>query len=119
MFVPLVEEGWVDDEVAEAIARRYLTPLLDASIDALVLGCTHYPLLAPLIARIAGPAVRLVDSAEATAKRVAAELLDRAAADQQPRHHFCVTDAGERFEALARRLLDAPELSLEWVDVGA
>ena len=59
LFVPLVEEGWHEDEITEQIARRYLEPLLEQGIDTLVLGCTHYPLLAPLIRRVAGEGVQL------------------------------------------------------------
>ena len=120
LFVPLVEEGWLDDVVTETVARRYLAPLLAAEIDTLVLGCTHYPLLAPLLARVAGDGVDLVDSAEAVATRVARDLaasgaLAPAAA---PRHdHFCVTDDSERFARLARVILGRDVL-LELVDLG-
>ena len=120
LFVPLVEEGWSDDPVAELVARRYLEPLLAAGVDTLVLGCTHYPVLAPILRRIAGPEVELVDSAEAIARKVAGEL---AAADLlasgRPRHHLCVTDVGEHFQRLARELLPGLDgaLSLEWVEV--
>lgn len=117
LLVPLVEEGWLDDEIAEATARRYLSPLLEASIDTLVLGCTHYPLLAPLLSRIVGEEITLVDSAEATAELVAAELAERAEPGAPVEHHFCVTDAGERFERLAGAFLGEQRLSLEWVDV--
>jgi len=132
LFVPLVEEGWLDDPVTEQVASRYLAPLLAGGIDTLVLGCTHYPLLAPVLARVAGPGVRLVDSAEAVADAVAKGLAERGlahAADspgdqQQPPGdgppaalRVCVTDAGEGFQVLARRILGAPELCLEWVDV--
>ena len=57
LFVPLVEEGWHDDPVTEEVAERYLRPLLDAGVDTLVLGCTHYPLLKPVLQRVAGPDV--------------------------------------------------------------
>jgi len=68
-LVPLVEEGWHDDdEVTTRIAERYLAPLLAAEIDTLVLGCTHYPLLRSVLARVAGPGVTLVDSAEAVGR---------------------------------------------------
>jgi glutamate racemase len=63
LFVPLVEEGWFDHPAAELIAREYLHPLVKAGIGALVLGCTHYPLLKPLLARVMGPDVELIDSA--------------------------------------------------------
>lgn len=63
LFVPLVEEGWLDNDVAELAARRYLGGMLESGMDCLVLGCTHYPLLKPLLARIVGPGVELIDSA--------------------------------------------------------
>ena len=74
LFVALAEEGWVEGEVARLTAERYLRPLLRTGIDTLVLGCTHYPLLKPLIARVAGEGVTLVDSAEATAEALASSL---------------------------------------------
>jgi glutamate racemase len=139
LFVPLVEEGWHDDPITEQVASRYLAPLLAGGIDTLVLGCTHYPLLAPVLARVAGPDVRLVDSAEAVAEAVAAGLAARGlahaegpadpapasgatgasgAADRaQAGLRVCVTDAGQGFQTLARRILGAPELGLEWVEV--
>ena len=67
LLVPLVEEGWFEHEAARLIAADYLRPLKAANIDALVLGCTHYPLLRPLLQREMGPAVRLIDSGEETA----------------------------------------------------
>ena len=116
LFVPLVEEGWHDDEITEAIARRYLEPLLDRRIDTLVLGCTHYPLLEPLIQRVVGDGVLLVDSAESVAETVAAEL-GAAGEEVPPEHHFCVTDGPERFGGLARRILGDSEVSLELVEM--
>lgn len=120
LFVPLVEEGWLEDPITVAVAERYLDPLLVAGIDTLVLGCTHYPLLAPLLARAVGPSVRLVDSAAAVAALVQRELraMGLAATGEPAReHHFLVTDAGERFRRLAQRILDG-EVTLELVDVG-
>jgi len=104
--------------VTEAVARRYLAPLLGAEIDTLVLGCTHYPLLAPLLARIVGPAVALVDSAAAVASVVARDLAARGElADGAHRHdHFCVTDAAEHFARLARAILGR-EVPLELVEI--
>ncbi|MGB6853103.1 MAG: aspartate/glutamate racemase family protein, partial [Thermoanaerobaculia bacterium] len=101
------------------IARRYLEPLLADEIDTLVLGCTHYPLLVPVLARIAGSGVRLIDSAEAVAREVAAGLrqADLMASESRPEHHFCVTDAGERFARIARMVLGDGDVSLELVDV--
>ena len=106
LFVPLVEEGWLDDPVTEAVARRYLEPLLDAGIDTLVLGCTHYPLLAPLARRASRVReVTLVDSAEAVAEVVAAGLAERgprgAAGARRGEDHYFVTDASARFARIA------------------
>src|SRR2546430_16342149 len=70
LFVPLVEEGWFDHPATELIAREYLAPLQRAGVDVLVLGCTHYPLMKPLLARVLGPGVTLVDSAEEDRKSV-------------------------------------------------
>jgi glutamate racemase len=118
LFVPLVEEGWHDDPVTAEVAERYLRPLLDAGVDTLVLGCTHYPLLKPVLQRIAGPDVTLVDSAEAVAEMVAAGLAEKGlVATHEPHHHFCVTDSGETFQRLARTILKDDGVALEWVEV--
>ena len=74
LFVPLAEEGWLDDTVALGAARKYLTPIKKKNIDTLILGCTHYPLLERVIAKVMGPKVRLVDSAAPTAMRLKALL---------------------------------------------
>ncbi len=120
LFVPLVEEGWHDDPVAEQVARRYLEPVLAQGIDTLVLGCTHYPLLAPTLRRVVGAEVMLVDSAESVAAEVAGELARLellVPAGTVPQSHFCVTDDADRFSTLAARILDRPDVSLELVDV--
>ena len=121
LFVPLVEAGWEDDPLAEQIAARYLEPLLEAKIDTMVLGCTHYPLLEAALERVTNGAIDLVDSAHAVADEVADGLADLSLlADPQdppPEHHFCVTDAGDRFAAIAQRILGAGSGSLELVDV--
>lgn len=128
LFVPLVEEGWHDDPISEQIAERYLSSLLDAEIDTLVLGCTHYPLLKPVLRRVAGKGVRLVDSAETVAREVARGLdAERLLAGPEAvvGHHFCVTDAGEHFARVAGDLLahvpasetSTREVSLELVEV--
>lgn len=122
LFVPLVEEGWSDDPVTELVAQRYLSPMLAAGVSTLVLGCTHYPALAPLLRRIAGDGARLVDSAETIARKVACELAQRdlLAEGDPARHHLCATDVGEHFRRIARDLLPpklADTISLEWVEV--
>ena len=118
LFVPLVEEGWEADGVAEAVARRYVTPLLRQGIDTLVLGCTHYPLLSAVLARIAGPDVQLVDSADAVADAVARglEAGNLAATQREGSHQLLVTDDSPAFARLARRILGG-KIALEQVDV--
>lgn len=70
LFVPLVEEGWLDGEVTEKVARQYLEPLIREKIRVLVLACTHYPLLKGVLGRVLGPGVKLVDSSEACAEEL-------------------------------------------------
>lgn len=125
LFVPLVEEGWLDDAIAEQVAERYLAPLKNAAIDTLVLGCTHYPLLAPMLRRLVGESVTLVDSAEAVAATVgeglagAGLLAPAAPSAPVPEHHLCVTDASDCFARLARRILGPVEARLELVELAA
>ena len=108
LFVPLVEEGWLDHEVTRLTAQDYLKPLLAEQIDTLVLGCTHYPLLKPLLHKIAGKKVALVDSAEAMAEQVARMLAEKKMANpgpDQPRYDFHVTDVPLRFQTIGERFL--------------
>jgi glutamate racemase len=116
LFVPLAEEGWVDpeDAIVRGVVRRYLAPLAESGIDTLVLGCTHYPLLAAAIA-IELPGVTLVDSARAIAAEVR-ERLPRGA-DRAAEHRFYVTDAPDRFLAVAGRFLGRAVETAEHVDV--
>ena len=121
LFVPLAEEGWTDREVTLVIAHEYLTPLRDAAVDVLVLGCTHYPILKNTIARVFGPSVRLIDSAEETAREVGERLegLDLARKDEAPPvHRFFVSDVPHRFREQAERFLGAPlpDVSVVTVD---
>ncbi|MCX6640064.1 MAG: glutamate racemase [bacterium] len=107
LFVPLAEEGWVEGEVPELAARMYLSALLESDIDTLILGCTHYPLLKPLLSKIAGPSVSLIDSAEATALVVAETLSRRGLLDEsrQGEYDFYVSDLPRKFEELGMRFL--------------
>ena len=116
LFVPLVEEGWVDagDEVVRGVLRRYLASVREAGVDTLVLGCTHYPLLAAAIAQEL-PGVALVDSAAAIAAEVGARLAPPPG--REGAHRFLVTDTPERFLAVASRFLGRPVSEAEHVDV--
>ena len=111
LFVPLVEEGWVENEVARLTVAAYLGSLKRSGIDTLILGCTHYPLLRNLIVTFLGDGVRLVDSAEETAKAVKTTLLSK----DLIRHHiqgdlpgeasFFVTDVPDQFVKVGARFL--------------
>jgi glutamate racemase len=108
LFVPLVEEGWLDHPVTRLTAQEYLKPVLTERIDSLVLGCTHYPLLKPLLQDVAGPGVRLVDSAEAMAEQAAQVLKERHLGNPNrhaPRYDFHVTDVPVRFQTIGERFL--------------
>lgn len=121
LFVALAEEGWTDHaEATELVAEKYLAPLRESGVDTLVLGCTHYPILRPVIADVMGAGVTLVDSGEAVADEVAAALethgLLRESRDTEPLR-FYVTDAAARFRRVAERFLGEPIEHLEAVDV--
>ncbi len=107
LFVPLVEEGWTDNAVVEMTVKAYLGSLKQSGIDTLILGCTHYPLLKKAIRKFMGSAVRLVDSAEETAKEVESALKKGALGRKTGKgtHSFFVTDAPDRFIKVGRRFL--------------
>ncbi len=107
LLVPLVEEGWTDHAATRLVAREYLTPLLHDNIDTLVLGCTHYPLLKPLIAAIVGPDVRLIDSAEETAGDTSRMLEEHGLMSnaQQGDYRFVASDDPQQFLRLGQRFL--------------
>lgn len=109
LFVPLAEEGWVDNEIARSTARLYLDTLRRSGIDTLILGCTHYPLLQGVIAEVMGEGVRLVDSAAATASEVHRLLEERRLLNIQSDGSisFFVTDVPERFVRVGSRFLGA------------
>ncbi len=118
LFVPLAEEGWVDNDIARSVAELYLQPLIDAGVDTLVLGCTHYPLLRGVIGAAMGWDVTLVDSAEAVALAVCRSL------DATPgegaggaARRFYVTDIPAPFQAVAERFLGRPLDHLERVRI--
>ncbi|MCC6543219.1 MAG: glutamate racemase, partial [Nitrospirae bacterium] len=120
LFVPLVEEGWIDDAITLSVTERYLGVLKGKGIDTLVLGCTHYPLLKGIIQKVMGDSVRLIDSAEETANEVK-EVLNRlwgtelnSVPDRSDRkdtevnapvRRYFVTDVPRRFEEQGSRFL--------------
>lgn len=114
LFVPLAEEGWGNTHVARQVAEIYLGPLLDAHIDTLVLGCTHYPILRPTIEQVVGDAIRIVDSAETTADAVR-DALQNPSTNGEPKRQFLVTDDEERFRRIAAEFLEAQVDELELI----
>lgn len=121
LFVPLVEEGWFDHPAARIIAAEYLRPLREAAVDAVVLGCTHYPLLKPLLQAEMGPDVRLIDSGEETA-RALEEILARHALTGAPgaesTHRFVVSDDEARFRSVGARFIGERLSGAEVVPLG-
>ena len=109
LLVPLVEEAWLDEDITREVLHRYLDPLIAEGIDTLVLGCTHYPLLAPLIAEIVGPNVQLVDSAKNCAISVRQCLEEsglQALQESQGRLDVALTDSSNTFLSIARKALN-------------
>ena len=128
LFVPLIEEGWLDRDATRLIATEYLAPMREAGVDTLVLGCTHYPLLKPLFGEILGPDVVLIDSAEETAAETA-RVLDarglRASREgkagltsTRPRHRFIASDAPDHFLRLGQRFLGSAIECVETMTLG-
>ena len=119
LFVPLVEEGWLNGSVCLDIAHRYLEPLKRQRIDTLILGCTHYPLLASTIQKVLGPHVTLVDSAKQTAMEVRGVLLGTDTVcdtHSRPRYRFFVTDEPNHFNLIGHRFLGRVIGSVERVN---
>ena len=129
LFVPLAEEGWTKEDETYSIAGKYLQKVIDFKPDALVLGCTHYPILRDVIQQTVGENVELIDSGEATAEEVKRLLEEKNLTGKntpersgRPRlcddlDHFYVTDAAERFAGVAERFLGAKPSKLEAIEV--
>jgi glutamate racemase len=119
LFVPLVEEGWAEHSVTDQVARIYLDEAFADNFrdaDVLVLGCTHYPLIKPILQRLE-PKVTIVDSAESTARTVAAKLSPPANPAGQPGMRFMATDSVEKFRRLGGKFLGREILAVEHVDL--
>jgi glutamate racemase len=116
LLVPIVEEAWLDEDITREILHRYLDPLIATGIDTLVLGCTHYPLLAELIEEVAGPEVRLVDSARNCAVAVKQTLAERGLENTKRirgRLDVALTDSSNSFLPTAERVLQLEIDSVE------
>jgi glutamate racemase len=128
LLVPLVEEGWVDHPVTAEVIRIYLTELLEQAQEAeldpdtLVLGCTHYPLLRPMMEAAVAPAIRVIDSAQATATQAAQLMAGRGslsgARGTSCERRFFATDSVVKFQRLGARFLGSPIREVELVDLG-
>ena len=129
LFVSLAEEGWADTDVARLVAEQYLNDLRENDLGALVLGCTHYPILHTVISNALGSNVQLIDSGAATATEVQTLLASNGLSHPEPviderdrqlcddLDHFYVTDAAQRFANVAERFLGAAPSILEAVEV--
>lgn len=127
LFVPLAEEGWTNEPETASIAGKYLSEMKKFAPHALVLGCTHYPILREVIQLTIGENVTLIDSGEATAEEVERLLNERDLANPNgvagerslcdDMDHFYVTDAAERFAHVAERFLGSKPAKLEAVEV--
>lgn len=129
LFVPLAEEMWTSEPETFSIARKYLQEIIEKKVHALVLGCTHYPILREVIQQTVGRDVKLIDSGEATAEEVEKLLKEKDLANKTPisyakprslcddLDHFYVTDAAERFARVAERFLGAKPSKLEAIEV--
>ncbi|HOQ09481.1 MAG TPA: glutamate racemase [Syntrophomonadaceae bacterium] len=107
-FVPLVEAGKLDDSDTRGAVKEYIGPLMDQGIDTLVLGCTHYPFLAPVIAEFTGSQVTLVDPSHATVDELKQVLLNRALArevNENPQRQFYVSGNQESFFTVGKLLI--------------
>ncbi len=107
LLIPLIEEGWMKRQETKKIIKYYLRPLMVKNIDTLILGCTHYPLLAGLIQKILGSKVQLINSAEETARQTR-QLLGETAVLKEPEVRFYVSDEPEPFRTLGERFLGTP-----------
>jgi glutamate racemase len=127
LFVPLAEEGWTGEAETFSIASKYLAKMKEFKPNALVLGCTHYPILRDVIQHTVGENVKLVDSGEATAEEVETLLARKDLANPTPvtgkrqlcddLDHFYVTDAADRFSRVAERFLGIKPSKLEAIEV--
>jgi glutamate racemase len=108
LFVPLVEEGWLEHKVTRLVANEYLENFKNNCIDTLVLGCTHYPLIKNIIQDTVGKNINLVDSAESTAKEILDKLNQqklRNLTNQRPDYQFYVSDLPHKFDEIGAMFL--------------
>jgi glutamate racemase len=122
LFVPLAEEGWLDHAVTRQVAEEYLATIRSSRVDTLVLGCTHYPILRPVIEQVMGQGVACIDSGEAVAVELASYLGQqglRRTGGEGRTEQFYVTDSAVRFRRVAELFLGRQLESVETVQLGA
>lgn len=121
MFVPLVENGFIDDEVAYLVCKKYLDEVLSADVDTIILGCTHYPLLEKSIARIAGPDVTLINSGAVTADYTKKYLTENNLLSNERKaeqYKYYVSDSVDKFTGVADAFLGKHiEGNIEKIDI--
>lgn len=120
LFVPLVEDGWIDHPVTHMVATEYLMPLLKEGIDTLILGCTHYPMLSKTIQEVVGHKVTLVNPAQEAAYEMERKLKvwnQLAQGDKAPTYDFYVSDHTNQFEHMAKEFLKRPIPHVQMVDL--
>lgn len=121
LLVPLIEENWISEEVTKQVLLKYLEPLIDKGIDTLLLACTHYPLLVPVLKEVLPSEVRLVDSATTCAEhlKMMLEKIDRLSdIEEDGNLEIYLTDLSEQFEELATRFLKRPTGKIRRAVVG-
>jgi glutamate racemase len=119
LLVPLVEEGWVEDEITRMTIKKYLNPLLEQHVDTIILGCTHFPVIKDLIQEVVGQDIILIDSGQETAKVVMKMLenMNLEHLDDSPGSFKCfVSDIPDKFDEVGTRFLGEPVVNAERVD---
>lgn len=118
LLVPLVESGWVQDPITEAIVERYAKPLIEKNVDVIILGCTHFPILKQVIQKVVGPKVTLVDPGESIATQLQKTHSLNSIKTQTPAElKIFLTDQSPHFVRLAKNLLSSENLKITQVDL--
>jgi glutamate racemase len=120
LFVSLAEEGYIEKPATYLIAQDYLKPLKQKQIDTLILGCTHYPLLKGVIAKVMGDKVKLIDSAQETALALKKELEKRKLlkdSKSKPKHQYFVSDLPEKLVQMAKKFLGEEAVNVKKIDI--
>lgn len=120
LFVPIVEEGWSHTKIALLTAEKYLGSMKDKDIDTLLLGCTHFPLLQDIIAKVMGSHVSLVNPAEGTALEVKSILMSKNMLnldEKEGTYNFFVSDLGEKFEEIGGQFLGREIKCIQKIDI--